>query len=110
MMAITMSPTMENQELWKHWTGLRNLRRKYLTFNNEVFQITLSPQAVEFVAQRRCEKVRLNFNRYLEKHREEYNKIYRERYHILKALKAEEKELEAGSDDDVLVIEMEPRA
>jgi GTP cyclohydrolase FolE2 len=102
MIPMTISPTMQNQELWNHWTGLRNLRRKYLTFNNEVFQITLSQEAVELVAQRRRAKVRLNFNKYLDTHREAYNKIYRERYHILKARKAEE-----SQEDDELVIEVE---
>ena len=100
---VLLSPTMENADLWQHYISHRNLRRKYLIFNNERIQIKLSAEAEEFVKERKRAKSRAHFNRYLDKHRDEYNKIYRERYHILKARNAKESD---DSDHDVLVIEL----
>lgn len=105
MIEITMSPSMENAELWAFYTSHRNLRRKYLTYNDEKLAIKLSPEAELYVKERKRAKSRVSFNRYLEKHRDDYNTIYRERYHILKARKAAADQ-ESESDTD-LVIELE---
>jgi flagellar biosynthesis chaperone FliJ len=52
----------------------------------------------------------VSFNRYLESHREEYNKIYRERYHILKEKKKQQQQsndrTRGDPDIDELVIEL----
>lgn len=87
METITISPSMSDQELFAYWSSLRNLRRKFLTYKDVTYQIELSPEAQSIVQNRRRLKMRASFDRYLEGHREAYNKIYRERYHILKARK-----------------------
>lgn len=101
---ITLKPDMENQALWCYWTTLRNLRRKFLDFEGVSYQVELSPEVLKIVKDRRKNKNRESFNRYLSTHREAYNKIYRERYHILK----EKRKLESKEhDSEELVIELE---
>ena len=122
---ITIHPDMENQALYSYWAALRNRQRKFLTYENVSYRIELSPEAHLFVLNKKRLRVRASFDKYLEGHREAYNKIYRDKYRALKAQKQlndrtrgdlveaqsgptlREASTNGREDDDELVIQLE---
>lgn len=78
---LIIDPNMENQEIWNIYISKNNLKRKYLELDGVLRAIELSKDTLHIIAEKRKQTLKRSFDRYHEKHREQYNEFYRLRYH-----------------------------